>query len=144
MMSKFFKTLIFVTTLVVSTTAYSQKINKKIYNWNRVINAIIQTESEGNSKAINKSGNCVGILQITGICVKEANAILKSKGLSKRYTLSDRLNPEKSKEIFILIQEKYNPEKDFVKACRIWNEGPYYNKKIKTTEYVKKVSKHMR
>ena len=83
-------------------------------------------------------------MQITGIYVKEANAILKSKGLSKRYTLSDRLNPEKSKEIFILIQEKYNPEKDFVKACRIWNEGPYYNKKIKTTEYVKKVSKHMR
>ena len=77
-MRKFFKTLIFVTTLVVSTTAYSQKTNKKIYNWNRVINAIIQTESKGNSKAINKNGNCVGILQITGICVKEANAILKS------------------------------------------------------------------
>lgn len=124
-------------------TANAQE-EKKEYDWARVINAIIQVESKGNAKAHNPNGDCVGILQITKVCVKEANAILRAKGSSKTFTLTDRWNPEKSKEIFRLIQGKYNPENDVIKACRVWNEGPFYNKKIKTTGYVKKVLNKMK
>lgn len=111
--------------------------------WDRVMNAIIAVESKGNPKARNKKGDCVGAFQITKICVIEANEILRKRGSAKRFKLHDRLDLEKSKEIFNLIQDKYNPEKDVVKACRIWNEGPFYNKKIKTTKYVKKVLEKM-
>ena len=112
--------------------------------WQKIIDAISQVESRGNAKAYNPNGDCVGLLQITKICVKEANAILKQKGIDKRFSLDDRWDAEKSKEMFILIQEKYNPEGDLVKACRVWNEGPYYNKNIKTTSYVKKVMSVMK
>ncbi len=116
---------------------------EKYDGWENVINAIIQVESKGNPNAYNKNGDCVGILQITRICVKEANNILKDAKSEIVFSLSDRWDVEKSKKIFILIQNKYNPEHDLIKACRIWNEGPYYNKQIKTTEYVKKVLQYL-
>lgn len=112
--------------------------------WQKIIDAISQVESRGNAKAYNPNGDCVGLLQITQTCVKEANAILKQKGIDNRFSLDDRWDAEKSKEMFILIQEKYNLEGDLVKACRVWNEGPNYNKKIKTTSYVKKVMSVMK
>ena len=127
--------------LMTFITAKAQTTTNEPYDWTNIMEAIIKVESEGKPNAHNQNGNCVGILQITRICLKEANEILKSKGSSKRFSNKDRLDPTKSKEIFVLIQNKYNPQGDIVKACRIWNEGPYYNKKIKTTSYVKKVLK---
>ena len=46
----------------------------------------------------------------------------------KRYTYADRLDPEKSKEMFILTQKHLNPKNDIEKAIRIWNGGPGYTK----------------
>lgn len=140
------KTRIFILTCLMSilTLTVNAQETKESYDWSKVIDAIVKVESRGNEKAYNPNGDCAGILQITKICIKEANNILEEKGIKKKFTLSDRWDAKKSKEIFILIQEKYNPEKDVIKACRVWNEGPYYNRKIKTTKYVEKVLKNLK
>lgn len=114
---------------------------KKTYNWNKVINAIIQVESKGNANA--RSKDCVGVMQIRPLLVRDVNEYLKMKGSSKRYTLNDRLNAEKSKEMFILYQKRYNPTNNVDKAIRMWNGGPYYSE-TKTNGYLKKVKAHMK
>lgn len=114
---------------------------KKTYNWNKVINAIIQVESKGNANA--RSKDCVGVMQIRPLLVRDVNEYLKMKGSSKRYTLNDRLNVEKSKEMFILYQKRYNPTNNVDKAIRMWNGGPHYSE-AKTNGYLKKVKAHMK
>ena len=104
-------------------------------NWNRLIEAIIQVESGGNPRA--RCGNSVGILQITPICVKECNIILRTQ----KYSLSDRYNPKKSREMFALIQNKYNPKHNIERAIRLWNGGPRYSIKS-TNRYFNKVMKY--
>ena len=118
--------------------------NANSHDWSKIINAIAQVESGGNPKAVNKTGNCVGLLQITPILVKECNLILESKGEEKRYTLEDRLDPDKSKEMFVLIQGKYNKSNDEETAIRLWNGGVGNLKnKEKTQVYYEKVLKAM-
>lgn len=112
-------------------------------DWTKVISAIIKVESNGNTKAVNKNGSCVGLLQITPICLKECNDILKSKKSTKRYKLSDRFDKEKSEEMFALIQEKYNPSNNIETAIRLWNGGIGGLKcKSRTNSYLKKVMKY--
>ena len=77
------------------------------FDWTPVMEAIIQVESEGNPKA--KSGNSVGVMQITPILVAECNDILKKRKSKKRYTLADRYSISKSKEMFLLMQSVHNP-----------------------------------
>ena len=71
------------------------------FDWNPVMEAIIQVESGGNRMA--KNGNQVGAMQITPIAVAECNKILKLRNSSKRYTLADRFSIEKSKEMFVTV-----------------------------------------
>ena len=115
-----------------------EKVESNPSKWDKIMNAIIQVESGGDSKA--KSGNSLGILQITPILVRECNNILKRKGSKKRYTLSDRLNVKKSKEMFILIMNQYNKAGTANAACRIWNGGT--NSKSVNHGYWKKFLKH--
>ena len=105
-------------------------------NWNPVMDAIIQVESEGNPKAV--SGNSVCSMQITPILVKDCNDILKKKKSKKRYTMADRYSVAKSKEMFLLIQSHYNPENSIEKAIRSWNGGVKYSVRA-TNRYYKKV-----
>lgn len=111
------------------------------YDWSKIMNAIIQVESQGNTKAHNPNGDCAGILQITPILVKQCNIWLKEEKSSKRYTLKDRYDVEKSKEMFIMVQEHYNPSHNVEKAIRLWNGGPNYSVN-KTNGYYKKVMKY--
>ena len=75
------KASVAVMALVLACTSVSASGNAKkskstsSFNWNPVMEAIIQVESGGNAKAI--SGNSVGAMQITPILVKDCNAILK-------------------------------------------------------------------
>lgn len=127
------------TILLCCTTgsaAFSQS-----FNWTRVINAIAIVESNNNPRAVGGGGS-VGLLQITPILVKDCNKILAKQKSSKRYNLSDRLNPEKSKEMFVLIQEYYNPSHNIEKAIRLWNGGPGYSTRG-TQGYYNKVLKHL-
>ena len=137
-MRNFIIKLVLVILLCCTTgnAAFSQS-----FNWTKVINAIAIVESNNNPKALGGGGS-VGLLQITPVLVKDCNKILQKQNKSKRYSLADRYNAEKSKEMFIIIQEYYNPQHNVEKAIRLWNGGPKYS--IKSTQiYYNKVRKHL-
>lgn len=130
------------TTLTVQAQGDTTKSNKTSgFNWNPVMDAIIQVESGGDAKAV--SGNSVGAMQITPIAVKECNVILEKRKSKKRYTMNDRYSVAKSKEMFLLIQSYHNPQNNVEKAIRSWNGGPKYNVKA-TNRYLKKVMAKMK
>lgn len=110
------------------------------FNWEPVMDAIIQIESKGNAAAVN--GPYVGVLQISPVLVKECNNILKSSGSKKRYSLSDRYSATKSKEMFVIIQSFHNPLNNIEKAIRLWSGGIRYSV-LKTQAYLRKVMRQM-
>lgn len=114
------------------------------YDFERLFNAIAQVESKGEANAVNKKGDCVGILQITKILVKECNDIMKKKGDARRFTLKDRDSAEKSKEMFKVYQDYHNKEHDLEKGIRIWNGGCNGMKNPRTKAYYNKVIKKYR
>lgn len=122
---------------IILLTANAQ--TNKGYDWSKVINAITQVESRGNSNAASK--DCVGILQIRPILVQDVNEYLKMKKSNKRYTLNDRYSNKKSKEMFILYQKRYNPTNNVEKAIRLWNGGCGYSV-AKTEKYYQKTLKY--
>lgn len=106
------------------------------FDWNPVMEAIIQVESEGDVKAV--SGNSCGAMQITPILVAECNNILKKRKSKKRFSLRDRFSLAKSKEMFILFQSYFNPKNDIELAIRSWNGGMNFSKR-RTQRYFEKV-----
>ena len=126
---------------ILSISINAQENGK--YDWSSLINAIVQVESKGNPKAHNPNGDCAGILQITKITVRECNNILGAAKSSIKYTYEDRYDAEKSKEMFILLQEHFNKEHNIEKAIKCWNCG-FYNKNWRkcSIEYYKRVLKH--
>ena len=123
--------------LMAFATASARTTKALSFDWNPVMDAIIQVESEGNPRAV--SGNSAGAMQITPILVEDCNDILKKMKSKKRYTLADRFSVSKSKEMFLLIQMYYNPTNDVEKAIRIWNGGIHYSVRA-TNRYYKKVT----
>lgn len=113
------------------------------FDWNPVIDAIIEVESEGKSDAVDRSGKSCGIMQITPILVKECNRILVLRKSQKRYTLQDRFSVSKSKEMFLLFQSYYNPRNSVELAIRSWNGGMKYTKRG-TQKYFEKVMRKMK
>ncbi len=118
--------------------AESRAAQTENFDWEPVIKAIVQVESEGNTRAV--KGNSCGAMQITPILVAECNNILKKRKSKKRYTLRDRFSLEKSKEMFLLMQSHFNPLNDIEKAIRSWNGGNKYSVK-RTQRYFEKVMK---
>lgn len=141
-MGKFLK-LLFLILFFLFCDVFSISAQEKAnsVDWNPVMDAIIQVESEGNLNA--KSGNSVGVMQITPILVADCNHILKRKKSKKRYRLPDRFNLAKSKQMFLLFQSYYNPMNDIEKAIRMWNGGIHYSVK-RTQRYFGKVMKIMK
>lgn len=133
------KQTILVCAMLMASLAVNAQKKSESYDWNKVINAIAMVESKGNASA--KSKDCVGLLQIRPVLVDDCNEYLKLKKSNKRYTLKDRLNPNKSKEMFILYQKRYNPTNNIEKAIRLWNGGCGYSK-AKTENYYRKVMKY--
>lgn len=133
------KQTILVCAMLMASLAVNAQKKSESYDWNKVINAIAMVESKGNASA--KSKDCVGLLQIRPVLVNDCNEYLKLKKSNKRYTLKDRLNPNKSKEMFILYQKRYNPTNNIEKAIRLWNGGCGYSK-TKTEDYYRKVMKY--
>lgn len=128
--------LLFVFTANLYAFAENNETQSPQFDWNPVMDAIIQVESEGNPKAV--SGNSCGAMQITPILVRECNNILKRRKIKKRFKLSDRFNVAKSKEMFILFQSVHNPQNSIEQAIRSWNGGLRYS--IKGTQrYFNKV-----
>jgi hypothetical protein len=90
--------------------------NGRDYDWEIFTQALIWVESKGDSKAVGSKDD-TGVLQITPILLQDCNRILKTE----RFTLEDRLDSLKSVEMFNIIQEHYNPQRDFHLALKIWN-----------------------
>jgi len=109
--------------------------------WENVMKAIISVESNGNTKA--RKGNSVGAMQITPILVAECNNILRARRSKKRYKLSDRFSLAKSKEMFLLFQQKYNPKNCIEWAIRSWNGGIHFSIS-KTQKYFERVMAAMK
>nr|DAO77052.1 MAG TPA: hypothetical protein [Ackermannviridae sp.] len=124
--------MMLVVLLTCSTFCMAQK-----QDLSRLITAIATVESKLNEKAV--SSDCVGYLQIRPVLVRECNILLKAQKQKKRYTLNDRFSKEKSIEMFYLIQSKYNPSFDIVKALCIWNAGPF--SKRRPTAYIARIMK---
>lgn len=122
-------------------TVENSTVSTAKFDWEPVMKAIIQVESEGNTKAVR--GKSCGAMQITPILVAECNNILKGRNSKTRYTLRDRFNLEKSKEMFLLMQSEFNPGNNVEKAIRAWNGGNNYNKK-RTQRYFEKVMKELK
>ena len=136
-------TCMFLMLVPINASAGTKGKNGSRFDWNPVIDAIIEVESEGNAKAVDKSGKSCGILQITPILVEECNRILSLKKSSKRYTMNDRFSVKKSKEMFLLFQSVYNPKNSVELAIRSWNGGMNYTLKG-TQKYFEKVMSKMK
>lgn len=130
--------LLFVFAANFQAFAEGNNTNSPEFDWNPVMDAIIQVESGGNPKAV--SGNSCGAMQITPVLVTECNNILRKRKSKKRYKLSDRFNTAKSKEMFLLFQSFYNPQNNVEQAIRAWNGGLRYTVKG-TQRYFNKVMK---
>lgn len=134
--------IVFIALLLCVPSAVFPRDNAKGagFDWEPVMDAIIQVESNGNPNA--RSGSSCGAMQITPILVRECNQILKRRKSGKRFTLRDRFSVSKSKEMFLLIQSYHNPANNVEKAIRSWNGGLKYSVK-RTQRYFEKVMKAM-
>ena len=144
-MIKLFRVVLFIVCVLgtspvmgANAAAESGAAQTENFDWEPVIKAIVQVESEGDTRAV--KGNSCGAMQITPILVAECNNILKKRKSKKRYTLRDRFSLEKSKEMFLLMQSHFNPLNDIEKAIRSWNGGNKYSVK-RTQRYFEKVMK---
>lgn len=139
---RIFKIVSFLVLLSITTSSARAENNEsEAFDWEPIMDAITQVESNGNPNA--RSGACVGVMQISPICVKECNNILKSRGSKKRYTMADRYDIQKSREMFVIIQSRHNPSNNVEKAIRAWNGGQNYSVKG-TQKYYNKVMRHLK
>lgn len=122
----------FVTSL--SMSAASSELEKK---WGPIYTSIAQVESEGNPRRISNCGRYVGYLQISKILVRQCNQILGKQV----YTYDDRLDKQKSIDMFIVFQEHFNKEGNMEKAIRMWNSGDVncMRRKRATESYYRRV-----
>ena len=114
--------------LKITNSVSSKKINK-------IIDYLVLIESEGDPKKIGDNGKAIGILQIHPIMVKDVNQIIGMK----KYKLSDRLCPIKSRQMARIYLTHYtNKNWSVEKISRCWNGGPNGYKKYATIKYGKK------
>ncbi len=100
-----------------------------------LLSAIMAVESSYDSLAYNPSEKAAGILQIRPIMVKEVNRILGDEV----YSLEDRWNVEKSKEMFMVFSEYHSPDWNLETVIRNWNGGDKGYRKESTLPYYHKV-----
>lgn len=111
----------------------------------RLRTAIERVESGGNPKAIGDSGKAVGILQIWPCRVDDVNRIQRLHGRPTLYTYADRLNTEKSREMYQIINDHYSRGASDEVIARRWNGSPSCGEKSpKTLKYWHKVQRAMR
>lgn len=131
----------------ITTSAQSRKPNmfdNEISMWHDVINAIIKVESGGDSLAVSPSGRYVGAMQIGKVVVDDCNEFAKMKRIKVQYNYDDRYSLRKSKEMFVLIQQRYNKGANVERAIKIWNGGCGYKRTdTKVITYYNKVMKHL-
>ena len=116
------------------------KMIEDIVKVSELIGAIIQVESRDNDSAYNKSEDAVGCLQIRPIMVREVNRLLKIRGDSRRYTLLNRWDRQKSIEMFLVYNKNIS---SFEAKARRWNGGNNGMNKTATIKYWNKVKRKL-
>ena len=106
--------------------------------------AICLVESSGDPSAYNKAEDAAGIVQIRPIMVEDVNRILKARGDKRRFTLGDRWNVAKSRQMFDVYMDHYCKGLSFIDKARCWNGGPTGHKKDSTLRYAAKVQAAMK
>ena len=111
----------------------------------RLIDALIAIESNGDDSAIGDGGLAVGCLQIHPIMVEDVNRIL---GLTAghahlKYTLDDRYDRSKSLNMCKTYLNHYCRDMDNESKARCWVGGPDGYKKESTEAYWLKVRKEL-
>ncbi|MBO4379926.1 MAG: hypothetical protein J5784_02880 [Muribaculaceae bacterium] len=134
-MKQFFSRSILTALLIIFGLNLSAQTTEK--EWNTLIRAMIQCESKGNPKV--RNGQYVGVLQISPICVRAVNQIS-----TKKFSYNDRLNREKSIEMFNIFMDRYNPDHDIEKAIRMWSGGVRYSVKRTQKNYNKVIAVYNR
>ena len=105
--------------------------------------AVCRVESNGNPLAVGDGGRAAGIAQIWAITVKDVNRFAGTQ-----FTLNDRFNAEKSRQMFRLYTEHYAKGKSDEVKARIWNGGPNAmkatgKKLANLNAYYAKIQKHL-
>ena len=103
-----------------------------------LLDAMIYVESSNNDSAYCASENAVGCLQIRPCMVYDVNRILQKQNKTIQYTLTDRWDRYKSKEMFHVYCNYYNLT-TLEAMARSWNGGPRGAAKTTTVGYWKKV-----
>ena len=107
----------------------------------RLIDALVKVESQGNARAVGDNGRALGCLQIWQCVVDDVNQVSRVK-----YTHADALDPVKARAICRAYLARYATakrlgrqptEQDF---ARIWNGGPDGWRKVSTEKYWRKVA----
>lgn len=106
--------------------------------------AVCTVESGGNALAIGDGGRAAGVAQIWAITVKDVNRFAGTK-----FTLNDRFNVEKSRQMFQLYVNHYGKGKSDEIKAKIWNGGPNAmkatGKKLgNLNAYWHKIQKHLK
>jgi hypothetical protein len=101
--------------------------------------AVCAVESGGNPRAVGDRGadgvyRAAGIAQIWAITVKDINRFAGTN-----FTLKDRFDPVKSKQMFTLYTEHYAKGRSVEFKARIWNGGPQGASKRATLAYWRKI-----
>ena len=131
------RVLTIVATIVLAFGAFAEPSDK-------LINALVKVESNGNSAAVGDGGKAVGVLQIHQGVVDDVNRICKTT-----YTYADRKDAKKSREMcrkFLTHWGRHYQKKTKNVATdevlsRIWNGGPRGWKNPATNKYWNKVKK---
>ena len=129
---------VFVTIGVMNSR--EEEREEELNEWVTLQMAIILTESQFDSTAFNPSG-AKGLYQLMPIYVKEVNNILdRTKDKREKFKPEDAYDIDKSIEMFNILQDYFNPEKDIDKAISYHNKGRSYKKKVyKNMEHIRNV-----
>lgn len=104
----------------------------------RTWRAIVAHESLNGRKMYRRRENAAGWGHMRPVFVMDVNRILRSRGMSQRYTLADRFDERKAFEMFRLYVQHYQattPER----AARIYNGGPDAGPPARTLRYWRKI-----
>lgn len=117
------KKLLTILLLFLSTSLFA----KPLTEWQIFTLALIEVECGGEFQAVSEK-QAVGPFQITEIYVAEINRIYDTN-----YTIHDAFIFSTAYEMFMLMNQYYNPTFDIDKAIKLHNPGAgeWYAKKIK-------------
>lgn len=124
---------------VLSVLAYASLCGTNGDRYHKLLPAIEQVESGGDPNAVGDKGKAVGILQIQPIMVRDCNRIAGES----RWTMADRLDPDKSRAMFRVYSEHYSRGAGDEVVARRWNSGPTGDKKPVSVKYWNKVREQM-